>query len=362
MNEKLLREYVRVVLTEDEYGGGYGDLMYAGAGMSPFGVSFGSGDDLSKIFIKPFTDVIDTALGKSKEITTKVLNLAHVALVGAITSIIPTLKSDYAAIFEKQHKEIDKIRKEFAPVYQLNWNALRDNDVLGVAFCYDPVALITAKFVSRSPRAACSLVSSLSGGRLDHWRDRVREKYQVTEPKTGLGADFKSPHTFDSENMGGGVGMEVRQRSGRMVLEDDKGKGKPKKTLTDVLTNEKVKRELESSSIVKEMEQRARALVRGTLKEVFAQAQGVLSSHSLEEIQRKTGVKFADAQAALAKVPQAERAKTEQAILSATRQSIKEFYEKNIEGLIKQAQAAGVPDDSDYVADHRRVLAKIKAL
>ena len=61
-------------------------------------------------------------------------------------------------------------------------------------------------------------------------------------------------------------------------------------------------------------------------------------------------------------MPQAERAKTEQAILSATRQSIKEFYEKNIEGLIKQAQAAGVPDDSDYVADHRRVLAKIKAL
>lgn len=357
-----MREYIRVVLKEDD---GYGDIMSAAVGMNPFGVSFGSDDDLSKIFIKPFTDVVDTALGKTKEITTKALGLAHVALVGAITTVIPTLKSNYAKIFEKQHAEIDKIRKEFGPVYQSNWDALRDNDVLGVAFCYSPVAVLTAKLVSKSPAAAGSLISSLSGGRLDRWVDRVRMKFKYDAPQTGLGADFKSPHSFGDESGGGGIGMEslrsrraLREKGGEEKGNDEKKKQK----LIDLFTSDKLKQELEQSPVVKEMEQRARALVNDTLNAVYKQAQGVLKSNSFQDIQQKSGVRFEKVEAALAKIPQQERQKAEQAILAATKQSIKEFYQKNIEGLVKQAIDAGVPENSPYVEAHRGVLAKIKAL
>ena len=100
MTEKLLREYVRSSLMfEDD--GGYD-------AMSPYGTSFGSGQDLYNIFIKPFTDVVDTAAGEVSKASVKVQTAAKVAFETVATTFIPFLSSDYDDIWDAEAQQIEK--------------------------------------------------------------------------------------------------------------------------------------------------------------------------------------------------------------------------------------------------------------
>ncbi len=201
--ERLIREYVKELLAEDDAA----DIMAAGAAMSPYGMHYGSSDDLYKIFIKPFTDVIQTTAGKTKEISASTGALAKVAVEAVITTLVPVLRDSYAEIFAHEKVELDRIRKEYASVYKANWDAFFDADVVVAAFFYAPAALLTIEFARKSPKAAAQLVSVLSGGRLDPWLGRVGRKMGWGEKhSTGLGRRDDGP----------GVPMET------VLREDDK--------------------------------------------------------------------------------------------------------------------------------------------
>src|SRR3990167_1642756 len=116
-SEKLLREYIRELLAENDGhaggDGGAGAVMAMGAGMSPYGMHFGDGNDLYKIFIKPFTDVVQTTVGKTKELSQAAQTLTKVAFEAVATSLIPVLSSQYGEIFKKEKIAMDKIRKQY---------------------------------------------------------------------------------------------------------------------------------------------------------------------------------------------------------------------------------------------------------
>jgi hypothetical protein len=342
--EKLLREYVRAVISEDEGGGDggvYGDLSSADAGMSPYGVSFGSGQDLYKVFVAPFTDVVATAAGKTKEISQKGQTLLRVAFEAVATTLVPILRDSYAEIFAKEEAALDMIRNEYGEIYAANWDALRDNDVVLAAFMYNPARFLTTKLAQKSPKVVAKLISILSGGTLDGWLKKVADKFGWDKAS---GAN-KSVH-------GGSFGpME-----GVIREEDDKHS-----QVSQVLANDRVKAKLADSLLVKRMQQDGQALVRGTLEQVYKQASAVLGAKSLQELQQKLG-KPLKGMDKLAQLPQQERQKAEQVILAGAKKSMREFYVKSLEGQVKKALEAGVPEDHPFINDYRRTVSKIKAL
>src|SRR5690606_12308728 len=147
-DERLIREYIRSILTEDDFGGlDLGDMG------GPGGMDFTGGDPkkLYNIFVKPFTDVVLTAAGKGKEFSSKVQTFAQTAFEALATSLIPVLSSDYDRIFAADKERIDKLRSEYKDVYDATWTALRDNDVLAAAFAYAPTQMITLGALRNAP-------------------------------------------------------------------------------------------------------------------------------------------------------------------------------------------------------------------
>jgi len=338
-DKQLLREYVLQVLLEDEGGdmgaGDYGGLGLSDANVGPYGMHYGSGQDLYKIFVKPFTDVVQTAAGKTKETSAKAQTLLKVAFETLATTLIPVLRDDYSEIFAKEKQQVDKIRQQYSAVYKSNWDAFKDKDLVVAAFMYSPAAFITTKFAQHSPKVAASLISIVSGGTLDPWLAKVKDKF---------GIDSSGPSRSAHEG----------------VLRED-GENKPKLDVGHVLSNKKVIEKLSNSPTAKQMQNIGQAMVRETLGSVFKKAQGVLSANSLQDLQTKTGVKLKGMDK-LQQIPEQERKASEQTLLTGAKKSMKAFYVKNLEGQVEEALKSGVPESHPYISDYRKVISKIKAL
>lgn len=340
--DQILRQYVRALLQEDDTGGVYTDLSVADAGANPYGMSFGSGEDLYNVFVRPFTDVVGVAAGKTKEISQKTQTLLHVAFEAVATTVVPVLRDDYAEIFEHEKDEIDKIRREYHDVFARTWDAFKDHDVMLLAFLRSPASFITQRLIKQSPKVAVGLLSVLSGGSLDPWLDKIKAKF---------GLDDKETSTAN-------VDVHGPENSGPIesVIREDKTP-----SLAELLTSDNVKQRLAQSDVVRKLQQRGTALERNTLKQVYAKASGVMRAKTLEDLQHAIGkpLKGVDK---LRGVPQQERGPAEQQVLQATKKSMLSFYVKNLEAQAKKAVDEGAPHDCAYVQDYQRVISKIKAL
>ena len=378
MTERLLREYVREVLREDDTGAVWSDLHSHDMGMHPYGAHFGTPGDLFKIFVKPFVDVFDTTMGKTKELSVRAQTLARVAFETIATTLVPIFSDSYKEIFANEKKHIDKIRQEYKEVYQSNWDAFRDNDAFWTAFCYAPWAIITVKLIKHSPKAAGRMLSTLTGGKADRVLSRLLGDWNAPgmSPKTGLNYNggwrdgHGHMHGGWGETMGtgfGGMGFES------VVREDSEGGHKRKKKdeagddearldkAAQLLTSDKFMSQLRQSEVVRGMEQEAKAAVRGSLSQVYKEAKAVMGAKTLQDLAQRSGKQLKGLDK-LQQVPQAERQKVEAQLLATLRQAMKNFYVKSLEGQVAAATKAGVPEDSPYVQDYRSVIGKVKAL
>lgn len=340
LTERLLREYVRM-LCEDE---GYGDLASFDVGSNPYGVHFGSGDELYNVFVKPFADVVGVAAGKTKEASQKALTLGKVAFEAVATTLVPVLRDSYSEIFAKEKEEVEKIKGEYSDVYQRTWDAFKTNDAVCVAFMYSPTAFLTEKFAEKSPKVAARLLSVLTGGELDGWLKKVAHRFGW-DSKGGGGSS--TPHHHENVP---GTPMEG-------VLREDEGQ---QPSVGAVLSNKKVRAKLEGSDVVRRLEQDGKQVVRATLKKVYEQAAAVAHAKDLNDLQRKTGAKLKLDK--LQQVPQGERQKAEQALLAGVKKAMSAFYVQNLQGQVDAAKKAGVPDAHPYVKDYESVINHIKQL
>lgn len=373
MSERLLKEYVREVLREDDTAAVWGDLHTHDMMMHPYGARFGSANDLYKIFIKPFVDVVDTTMGKTKELSQHAQTLVKVAFETIATTLVPIFSDSYKEIFAAEKKSIDKIRNDYKDVYQSNWDAFRDNDAFWTAFCYAPWAIMTIKLIKQTPKTAARLASTLSGGSADRVLSRMLGDWNrgYGNPKSGLGYANRSTMGMSYGDYGGngGSGGGGAGYMEGVIREDEDSKqkkhGKKDEERLDhaakVLTSPKFIAMLRNSDVVKGMEKSARDAVRNTLHKVYVEAQAVMRAKSLQELQQKTGKQVKGLEK-LREVPQAERQKAEQALLAGLRKTMKNFYTENLDGQVKDALKAGVPENSPYISDYRSIIAKIKAL
>lgn len=334
---QLLREAIELLLEDD-----YGDLALSDAAVGPYGQHFGSGEDLYKIFVKPFTDVVATAAGGTKELSQRGQTLLKTAFEAVATSLLPFMKDNYSDIFADEAQQIKKIRQQYAKVYNDTWEAFNNHDLLVAAFMYRPDLFLTTTMAKQAPRAAGKLLSVLSGGRLD----KALQKFNILK---GAPAKIKWSKAIE----GPGVPLEgVIREAG----DDDQ-----EQPIVKLVNDERVKKVLANSEIVKKMTQVGKALVQGTLKKVYDEASAVLSAKNLVDLQKKVGKKLPGMDK-LQQVPEQERQGAEQALLANAKKALKEFYVKNLQGQVEEAIKAGVPQQHPYVHDYQSVLQKIKAL
>lgn len=334
----LLRECIQEVLKEDgDYGGV--DMM----GDMPYGMHFANQDQMYKIFIKPFADVVGVAAGKTKELSQKGKTLLNVAFESLATTLVPILKDSYGEIFAHEKEEIDKIRSEYSDVYNATWEAFKEMDVLVAAFMYRPDLFLTSQFARKAPKAAAKLLSLLSGGSLDKVLGGILK---------GGGEGKKTDH---SEGPGMPFESVLREKG------DEKKPDNRIEMLAKLMGNKKVHGVLINSPKVQQMSKVGEDLTHGTLKSVFDQVQGVLAAKSLQDLQTKLGKKLPGMDK-LQQVPQQERQKAEQDLLRGVKGGMKEFYVKALESQVKAAVDAGVPKDHPYVGAYTSVISKIKAL
>jgi len=336
----LLQEYVRNLLNEDDFGGDMGGLDPMGG--SPYGMHFASQDQLYNIFVKPFADVAGVAAGKTKELSQKAQTVLKVAFESVATTLVPILKDSYGEIFAQEKEEIDKIKSQYSDVYGATWDAFKESDVLIAAFMYRPDLFLNGAFARKAPKAAAKLLSVLSGGSLDKLLHGIL---------SGGGGGKKTDHSE-------GPGMPFEG----VVYEDDEKQPNSKlDKLAQVADNKKVHKALTDNPKVQKMSEAGQNMTRSTLKKVFVQAQAVLGARTLQDIQNKLGKKLPGLDK-LAQVPQQERQKTELSLLAGIKKGMKEFYVKQLEGQVKAAVEAGVPQDHPFVKDYQGVISKIKAL
>lgn len=327
----MLRECIRELLAEDGEGS-MGGFMGGGPADMGYGMHFGSGEDLYKIFVQPFVDVGQTVAGKGKELSQNVQTLLHTAFETVATTLIPVLSSDYKQIFAAEKQRIDKIRGEYADVYKRTWDAFDNHDLLVASFMYDPSRFLTQKFIEQSPKVAAKLMSVLTGGTID-------------PELNGIIGSVKS-----------GKHEGAIREDGEQPAPDPK-----RQALVQGLLNPELLKQVSSSQRVQEMEREGKAMVQDTLKQVWQHAQKVMRAKSVQDLQHmvKKPIPGLDK---LKQVPEQERQQGEQQLISNTKAAMKSFYIKSLEAQAKAAVDAGTPSDHPYVKAYQSVIGKIKAM
>ena len=337
--KQLISEYVRVLLEDDA-----GDIMMAGAEMMPWGVHYFSDDALYKAFVKPFTDVISTAAGQGKELARKAQTVVASTFEAIATILIPAFNSDYTKIFEKEAKDIEKIRSEYADVYKSTWDALSTEDVLFAAFAYAPGPFLAGTIAKKAPSAAAKLASILSGGSLDN----ILSKYTK-----GGGGGHKSSTV--------GPSPSSFFEGKKFIAEAGEEQQKPKQTLSGILSNKKVQQIFNSNAEAQRMSEEMKKTVHTSLNTIYDRAKAVNSAKNLNDLQNVVKKKFPEVEK-LKEIPQEQRAAAESQLADTIKKSVKKFYADNLKKQADEAIKAGISKDHPYVNDLLKTVNSINSL
>lgn len=356
----LLREYVQSVLVEDSMGASTladagisaGDIS---AAAGPYGMAFGSGQDLKNTFITPFTDVFKTAVGKSKEITRKARTLLTVSFGVILTTLIPGLGVKYSKIFEKEKSDIQKIRNQYKDVYERTNKALSSTDAAFVAFMTAPDLTLSALALNKSPEVIKDTLSVLTGGFSDSLFDKVMNK-NFEDLLDGEDASEKSRRKKRK------IDNKKKQSSdlfGESLLKEISEEEATKK----ILSNKKfLSKSLAGSDSLREIQKIANETYKRSLSEIYEQAVAVLKeAKTVEDLEKITGKKIPEAEE-LKKLPPQEKEKAEKMLIEAARKTMKQFYIKNLQSQIDVVTKAGIPEETPYVQDYKATIQKIKSL
>lgn len=326
--EAKLRQEIRKIICEDDYGG-----MDVTGNIGPHGASFGSNKDLYNVFIAPFTDVAKIAAGKTKEMSVRAQTLGKAAIESIATTLIPVLKSDYDELFAREQQALDQIKSQYQDVYDASWDAIRDNDIATAAFLFAPGPMLTAQAARKAPQEAIKLISVLTGGRLDNFLSRVSSKFDL--PGTGAKDTREGPGFHEHI---------VRESSTTL----DIGK---------VLTQPKIINRIEHNPRIKTMQDATRKAVNATLTAVVSKFEKLSRARTLQDIKGLIGDTKGFAK--LNELKPDERKQAEEVIVDAVKKGARDIYKKNIETALQRMLDAGIPKSHPLVKEYEKVISKI---
>lgn len=347
------------------YGGGGGMMSGAGYGMMNYGGS------LKDVFIKPFTDVVQTVKGVATELVTQAKAAVQVSIEIILSSLIPLYQTNYSAIFKQMDKSLGEVKKKYEKVYQANDEAFRNKDARFLAFLYDPSAWVTAKTLESSPAAIASVLEVFTDGAVgagSHLLEAIRYLRELEMEVKGVSRYHRmvpqrlrrQAHTnrdmmpWESRTRGSGPILEAEVAPPATGVDPQQAMAQK---IRKILSNPELKKEIAASPTAQAMRadgQRILATVTGQLSKDIAELKSV---NTLDDITRlaQGRVQLPD----MSKVPPEEKQAADAAVVTSTKQALGEFYRKSLEGGIKQAQAEGVGNENAYVRTLMGLLAKV---
>lgn len=322
MKNRLLREYVRTLVSEMDFGGigdgGYGSYSYGDIGMGrDGGVGGWGGKSVLSVFGSPFLDVAKTAVGVGKEFGAHAKGLARTGVEAALSLVLPFVQGEYDKISKETSEEVQKVKKEYQDLYKKNLDAFFNTDLVTLAFFVNPIAVITGaafdRFLYGAPDAAISVIGwfiPISGRklweklmrlidperiqrilkaargedgrrRLIVWDDKNRRRlYQSVRRAMGIEPD---PNSKDDDN-----GPIESATTGGFLIIEEKGM-----TFQDVaralLRDSSIIDAMKNSEQAQALRERGKKILAKKLGSVVQLAQRVTSVTSFEELARLTG-------------------------------------------------------------------------
>lgn len=328
----VLKEFVRQVIREDDGGAWAADLTGGGFD-TPYGLKYGSGQDLYKIFVEPFTDVFQVASGKTKELSVKAQTLGKAALKTIGNAFLPNVAADYENVFKQEKAQLDKIKQEYKDVYDRVWSAFEHDDVKVLAFFSDPLAAgrMMGYFGGKTGiKAALHIANSMSGGMLDGVIEKLKSRKLPDPVAQGVGGDVDEGRLYEATDKNKQLGNAV------------------KKAL--------------NSEPAQKIENIAKKAISSSLNSIYSKAQAVGKAKSFHDLE-SAGIKIPpQAAAQLQKVPQDERTTFEADLMMGVKKTALSFYLKNLEAQREHAIKSGVPEQSYFVKSYDRVIQTIKTM
>lgn len=374
---RLLREYVRVLLNEDDGGGDFG---FGGGDNSTMMGTWGFmdyGGSLKSIFVDPFLDVGKTAAAALSKVASRTKTLVKVVIETALTTSIPFLQSNYRLIFEQEKKELQKIREKYKDVFKANDEAFT-KDVMLVAFMISPSAFITAKAAAKSPTLLMNTLEIFSHGnenltaylndikkRLEdidkNLRDDV-ENYKLDRHDKFVPKNSRGPYmTAKKRELVKKAGLSAESKN--HPLREDAIQKSPQQQKNDLLmqvaTDPHVKQMIEASPVAKQMELDARRVVLQISNGLLKEAMSVLSVTTLQQLQQL--VKRPLGLEKLASLQPEEKAQAEQVTLQQIKAAMKAFYVRSVQTEIDTLLGQGLDPNNLYIASLRNTVSKIQA-
>lgn len=388
-DRKLLKEYIRQILKED------GEYLSPGAGEgSPYGVAWGSSEDLVSTFITPFTDVFKTAVGQSKEITRKGRTLLTLSFSALISSFVPFIGSSYKKIFEEERSDLEKIRNEYKEVYERTDKVFSSNEAAFLAFMAAPAPTLGFLAAKESPKVIKNLLSVVTGGLSDNLFDQVKEKavnagrWAGKEGRTSSIEDKIHRNDFirfmdkdkdrynddsrykdtSSETSASVSGKDIGKAAAAVASElieariFEKIEKKRGITSKEILANKTFISQAINLSDLASVQKRAIEIYRKTLTRVISEAQKILkNTHTIEDLE-KISKKSLPETDKIKNLPPEEKKKAEKTLIDGIRKSMKDFYIKNLSDHVSEVVKSGIPEDSQYVKDYKSAIQKIQTL
>ena len=345
--ERLLREYVRSVLAEDEAGGN--PALFGGAGPNAYDASFGfmggsgdyrgAGGNIFKLAFEPFSDFLKTVKGASKEVMTKVATAAKVVIGTVVSIIIPTVKVHYDEVFANDEARIREIRGEYAEALRSTDQVFKESSISTLALLMAPKAAVGVLVAKEGPKVALGFLDGITGGLAKDVYDGFVEK----ATRAGRWA----------------LKNESASRRGRALLQEDGGKIGPE----DILKNPAFWKELEAKAggELNEAQQAAadaheatlseiKELIEATVKEDLNKVSELLDNQKLKEPLKTLKNEM----------PPENLNESKKEILKSLRAAIKATYAAPLKK--KAEDAAALDPESKIASDYKRVVDGINKL
>lgn len=380
MTSRIVREYIRSVLNEEDYGnigaGGYGSYGY-GDNMAGYGGMGGwGGKSILGIVTNPIADVAKTAMGSGKEVAAQAKGLVKTTFEAAISFVIPFVSGEYDKIAKETHEEVTKIKKQYEGVYKNNLDAIFNLDLVTLAFFLNPSAVITGeifhKLMYSAPEAALSILGffvpvsgmkmwnslmrvihpekiqrilkTASGGdsktKLIVWDDRNRRKlYSNVRRAMGIEHDAADPAT-------GSYKESIQKQS--IMVESDDAANSYQEVVKSILSDPAIQSAMKNSQSAQKLREEAKKIISKKLMETFELAKKLTSAPTFNVLGGAIGkndMKGTDAE------------------LEKVKSAIREMLSKKLSEELSSAEKKGVDQTKSGIgAVYEKIIGQINNL
>lgn len=338
---RILHEYVKAVLKEDDAGMGYD---YSGMGDSPWGVDWG-GPGLVQSFVQPFTDVFSTARAAVSDVSTRARALGKVAFEAIVTSVIPFLGHDYEAIFQKEKEDLDKIASKYSDVFARTDKALASDEIKLAAFLLDPALTIAATTLHTAPQIALGVYETLAGtdpylmSRLD--KVKVFLKQKMSTPRKVAG------------------GTTQRSQSNADVWSESRLIEAKQDPVVAALSDPKFLEALRKSPKAQAMHRDAQVAINSAVAALTNRYKQVQSARTMDDLTRLFPKIDQSKLQQLAKLPPEEKGNIEQLIAQQVKAAAAKMYSEALKKKLEEMNSMRLPSNHPLVVGYKKVLSML---